>query len=44
MEKLSGGSTGQTSAVGNLFSSHPDTGKRIEHISQRCLNDGYKRP
>ena len=44
MEALSGGSAGQTSAVGNLFSSHPDTGKRIDHISQRCLNDGYKRP
>lgn len=44
MEKLSGGNSGQSSAVGNLFSSHPDTGKRIEHISQRCLNDGYKRP
>ena len=44
MEKLSGGKTGQASSIGNLFSSHPDTGKRIEHISGRCLNDGYKRP
>ena len=43
MEKLSG-STGQTGGIMNLFSSHPDTQKRIEHISQRCLNDGYKRP
>ena len=43
MEKLSG-SAGQTGGIMNLFSSHPDTQKRIEHISQRCLNDGYKRP
>ncbi len=44
MEKLSGESQSQTSTVTNLFSSHPNTADRIEHISQRCLNDGYKRP
>ena len=43
MEKLSG-ETGQSSSIANLFSSHPDTAKRIEHISQRCLNDGFERP
>ena len=42
MEQLSG-STGQQGGITNLGSSHPDTQKRIEHISQRCLNDGYKR-
>ena len=42
MEQLSG-RTGQQGGITNLFSSHPDTQKRIEHISQRCLNDGYKR-
>lgn len=44
MEKLSGESQSQTSTVANLFSSHPNTADRIEHITQRCLNDGYKRP
>lgn len=43
MEQLSG-STGQTGGIMNLFSSHPETAKRIERISNRCLNDGYKRP
>jgi putative metalloprotease len=43
LENLSEGS--QTSSmVSNLFSSHPETSKRIEHISQRCINDGYSRP
>ena len=42
LQELSGGS--QSSAVANLFSSHPNTADRIEHITQRCLNDGYKRP
>lgn len=43
LENLSEGS--QTSSlVSNLFSSHPETAKRIEHISQRCINDGYSRP
>ena len=42
LQKLSGSS--QSSAVTNLFSSHPNTQERINHISQRCLQDGYKRP
>ena len=43
LEQLAGGS--QTSnTLTNLFSSHPETAKRIEHISQRCINDGYSRP
>ena len=42
LQKLSGSS--QSGPVSNLFSSHPDTGKRIEHLTQRCLQDGYKRP
>ena len=41
MKKLSTGT--QSSAVSNLFSSHPDVDARIEHISQRCLQDGYQR-
>ena len=43
LEKLSEGSK-TSSMVSNLFSSHPETAKRIEHISQRCINDGYNRP
>ena len=42
LQQLSGGS--QSNAVANLFSSHPDTGSRIERISQRCIDDGYSRP
>ena len=37
-----GGQQGNT--LTNLFSSHPETKARIEHISQRCINDGYNRP
>jgi putative metalloprotease len=43
MQALENGTQAQQSAVANLFSSHPDTQARIDHISQRCLNDGYKR-
>ena len=43
LENLSAGSK-TSSMVSNLFSSHPETAKRIEHISQRCINDGYNRP
>ena len=43
LEKLSEGSK-TSSMVSNLFSSHPETAKRIEHITQRCINDGYSRP
>lgn len=43
LEELAGGSQ-TTNTLTNLFSSHPETSKRIEHISQRCVNDGYSRP
>lgn len=36
-------SSGTAGPVSNLFSSHPETSKRIQHISQRCINDGYNR-
>lgn len=42
MQDLSGG--GNTNALTNLFSSHPDTATRINRISQRCVDDGYNRP
>jgi putative metalloprotease len=37
-------SSGTSNAISNLFSSHPDTAKRIERISQRCVTDGFNRP
>ena len=43
MQALENGTQAQQSGVANLFSSHPDTQSRIDHISQRCINDGYKR-
>ena len=42
LQALSGNS--QSGPVTNIFSSHPDTATRIEHITQRCINDGYNRP
>ena len=43
LDQLSGSSQGGN-LLTNLFSSHPETKARIEHISQRCINDGYNRP
>lgn len=43
LQKMDGGS-GKTSVVANLFSSHPNTATRIERMSRRCQEDGYKRP
>jgi len=45
-EKLSSlsGSAVYSSAVTKLFSSHPDTAKRIERMSKRATEDGYERP
>lgn len=42
LQALSGGS--QSGPVTNIFSSHPDTATRIEHITRRCINDGFNRP
>ena len=43
LQQLSGESQ-SSSLVSNIFSSHPDTATRIEHITRRCINDGYSRP
>lgn len=32
------------SYIQKMFSSHPDTKKRIEHMKQRCIADGIARP
>lgn len=45
-EKLDALSDSQpkASVIQKMFSSHPETKKRIEKISKRCLKDGFKRP
>lgn len=45
-EKLNSMSDDQASPsyVQKLFSSHPDTKKRIEKMTKRCNKDGYQRP
>lgn len=42
-EKL-GSSEGSSSALTKMFSSHPDTKKRIERMSTRARKDGFTRP
>lgn len=43
LQTLEGGAT-QASAVSKMFSSHPDTQKRIDNLTKRCNKDGYTRP
>lgn len=44
LESLSEASGAKQSYIQKMFSSHPDTQKRIAHLSKRCEKDGYKRP
>lgn len=44
LQAVSGGSGAQASSVAKLFSSHPDTETRIQRMSQRATQEGYKRP
>lgn len=34
----------KTSYISKMFSSHPDTQKRIKHMTERCNKDGIERP
>lgn len=43
LQSLEGGS-GQQSYIQKMFSSHPDTQKRIKHMTDRCQKDGIPRP
>ncbi len=44
-EKLQGMEGGtKASTVEKMFSSHPETAKRIKHMSERATKDGYTRP
>ncbi len=42
-EKL-GSASSKSTALTKMFSSHPDTQKRIERMSKRATKEGYKRP
>lgn len=44
LQNLSGGAEAKQSYVQKMFSSHPETQKRIAHLTKRCNADGYKRP
>jgi len=44
LQSLEGESAAKASAVQKMFSSHPDTQKRIDHLTKRCNKDGYTRP
>ena len=44
-EKLSGSEDGaKQSTIQKMFSSHPDTQKRIKRMSERAQKDGYEKP
>lgn len=44
LQKLKGDGGSKASYFKKMFSSHPDTKKRIEAMQKRCEKDGYKRP
>lgn len=44
LQSLEGDAGTQQSYIQKMFSSHPDTKKRIENMTKRCEKDGYKRP
>lgn len=44
LQSLEGDSGKKASFVAKMFSSHPETKARIEHLTKRCNKDGYERP
>lgn len=44
LQSLEGGSAQNQSYIQKMFSSHPETQKRIEAMTKRCQKDGYERP
>lgn len=44
LQSLEGGTAQKASAVEKMFSSHPETQKRIDNMTKRCNKDGYTRP
>ncbi len=43
-QNLEGESAGKTSYFQKMFSSHPETAKRIERMTKRCTKDKFTRP
>ena len=41
LDSVSGNQTGKKSGFANMFSSHPDTMKRIKHIKEMAEKDGH---
>ena len=44
LQSLEGNTTQKSSTVEKMFSSHPETKARIEHLTKRCEKDGIARP
>jgi len=44
LQSLEGNSSQKASYMQKMFSSHPETQARIEHMTQRCQKDGFERP
>lgn len=44
MEAMEQQSGATQSSIAKMFSSHPDTAKRIKNMTARCQKDGYSRP
>lgn len=42
--KMEGENGSKQSYIQKMFSSHPETQKRIEHMTKRCQEDGIERP
>ena len=44
LQQVAGEAEGTTSAVSNIFSTHPDTESRIQRMSERAKQDGFQKP
>lgn len=44
LQTLEGEGGAKQSVISKMFSSHPETKARIEHLTSRCQKDGYERP
>ncbi len=44
LQSMEGDNAGKTSYINKMFSSHPETQARIDHMSKRCEKDGFTRP
>jgi len=43
-QNMEGESSGSSSYLNKMFSSHPETAARIKHMTERCQKDGFIRP